>query len=174
MLELIETEAFHDTIETCFKGDRYLYMSYHYESPASFDEAASFSAVYARDMSFRGGVFYAMVKRSETTSEVVGFACILNNCIWDFYVRAKHRDLIDQAWTVVREKMPEEFHIRLYDSNFRDINWLIQTKGAKPFSMDKRLFGCRSDIPNRYIKTGERQVYHLELSQIILNFTKTQ
>lgn len=171
MIELIETEDFHDTIEACFRGDRHMYMTYHYESPTNHEESSAFSAAYVQDMHFRGAQFYAIVHKNGIVSEMVGYACVLTNCIWDYYVRPGF-DGRDEAWSAISSVMPDEFHIRLYDGNYRDINWLIQSKGAKPFTIDKRMFGYYSGMPEKYIKTREPQAFCRELSQIILNFTK--
>jgi len=66
--------------------------------------------------------------------------------------------------------MPDIFHIRLYERNYRDINWLITEKGAIPYKFDRTPVGYYKAILDLPVEGEKEYTYNRELSQILLKF----
>lgn len=171
MIELRPTNDIYSIISGAFKKDTQLYMLYHYESPTSYDEAVDFSCAYNKIDVPKNAIFYTVYYYHL----IVGFVTILDDCIWDFHISKQHRSdtVMDESWEAIHAVMPQEFCVRLYQGNYRDINWLLTEKGGGPYKLEKNKPGYYTAESDSMAYKGQEHTYFREYSQIILKFNKT-
>lgn len=170
MIKIERTDKVYDTISEVFKKDTKLYMLYHYESPTNHAEATEYNAMHNTVYAPKETVFYSV----SYFGRIIGFVSILNECIWDFHISFQYRcqDSLDAMWDKVKGIMPSNFYIRLYERNYRDINWLITEKGAVPYKFDRTPVGYYKAILDLPVQGEKEYTYDRELSQILLKFEK--
>lgn len=185
MVNVEKTGDICGTIEEVFVNDAYYVTLYHYESPTDYEEAADFTSRYISMDTPKDRAFYKVTTHEKSRKKgsfgeiiqvVIGFFCVTKDTVWDMYINKRYRSdsVMDNIWEYICSIMPDNFNIRLFEGNFRDINWLIRSYGAKPANFDK--------LPSNYYKSTapaveggmtHEHVFCRNLSQIILNFTKS-
>jgi len=169
MIHLEEDEDIFKTVFDTFLGDSDLAHRFHYVSPSDFrkEECAEFTTSYILNVTPKTSKFYSINK----SGEKIGFCCIDGDAVWDFAIKKAHRsdELLTDTWEVIRNVTGGVFMIRLYECNFREINWLLKNKKAVPVSLDKV---PRSIWYWNGLKDGIRQeqTFYTPLSQILLKF----
>jgi hypothetical protein len=124
---LRETEDIYEVVKKTFKGDNPYLQKYHVESPCGLYEAVAYTVNHILVYTPNQAVFYEIMDGSEP----VGYACIIDNEIWDFAIHADHRKEKDKIWDCIVKGM-QGYSVRLYQDNERDLLWLTKERGCKP------------------------------------------
>lgn len=170
MIQLTETEDIFETVSSVFIGDYDLAARFHYVSPSSCKttECAEFTTQYILSSIPKKAVFYSVT----SDNNKIGYCCIDDTQLWDMGISEEFRNNNDitPVWNAISEKIGGSFLIRLYENNYRDINWLIKKKIAVPLSIEH--------LPNNIWHwhgirdSKEPHSYYIPLSQILLKFNK--
>lgn len=169
MIHLEEDEDIFKTVFDTFMGDSDLAHRFHYVSPSDFrkEECAEFTTSYILNDTPKTSKFYSIIK----SGEKIGFCCIDGDAVWDFAIHKSHRSdqLLFDVWDAISASIGGTFIVRLYECNFREINWLLKNNKAVPVSLDKV---PRSIWYWNGLKDGikDENTFYTPLSQILLKF----
>lgn len=180
MMELVETEDILETVLEVTKGDHDLCARFHYASPSDHktSECAEFTTKYILEETPPDAKFYRIERVMNNRKRIlVGYVCMDHDCVWDFGVKLGFRNTpgcLERVWRAISKNAYLGYTVRLYDSNYRDINWLLKNGWAKPIAYEEspkgiwHWHGPKDGGHNSSLKGAH--TFYTPLSQILLNF----